>query len=73
MPPPATPTLCGPRAPTLGVTPALALVNPRYPANVGMVVRLASCYGVTQVWFSGERVSLDPGKVERLPRLGGDH
>src|SRR5262245_36536207 len=63
-----TPTLWGPCAPTLGVAPALALVNPKYPANVGMVVRLASCYGVRQVWFTGNRVSLDPAKGERLPR-----
>jgi tRNA(Leu) C34 or U34 (ribose-2'-O)-methylase TrmL len=33
-----------------------------------MVVRLASCYGVRQVWFTGNRVPLDPPRGERLPR-----
>ena len=33
-----------------------------------MIVRLASCYGLRQVWFTGERVSLDPAKGDRLPR-----
>ena len=58
----------GKKAPAHGETPAIALVNPKYPHNVGMVVRLASCYGLRQVWFSGDRVSLNPAKGERLPR-----
>jgi tRNA(Leu) C34 or U34 (ribose-2'-O)-methylase TrmL len=58
----------GKKAPPRGVTPAIALVNPRYPKNVGMVVRLASCYGLKQVWFTGKRVSLNPAQGERLPR-----
>ena len=33
-----------------------------------MVVRLASCYGLDQVWFTGERVSLDISYKKRLPR-----
>ena len=51
-----------------GRTPAIALIEPKYPHNVGMVVRLASCYGLRQVWFTGDRVSLDPARGERLPR-----
>jgi tRNA(Leu) C34 or U34 (ribose-2'-O)-methylase TrmL len=58
----------GKNAPTRGAAPALALVNPKYPNNVGMVVRLASCYGLRQVWFTGNRVSLNPVRGERLPR-----
>lgn len=58
----------GKKAPAHGETPAIALVNPKYPHNVGMVVRLASCYGLKQVWFTGDRVSLNPTKGERLPR-----
>jgi tRNA(Leu) C34 or U34 (ribose-2'-O)-methylase TrmL len=58
----------GRRAPAHGRPPAIALVNPKYPANVGMVVRLASCYGLRQVWFTGDRVSLDPARGDRLPR-----
>jgi len=51
-----------------GVTPAIALWNPKYAHNVGAVVRAASCFGAKQVWFTGNRVSLDPSKGERLPR-----
>lgn len=52
----------------VGETPAIALANPKYAHNVGAVVRAASCFGAKQVWFSGNRVSLDPKKGERLPR-----
>jgi hypothetical protein len=51
-----------------GFTPAVALVNPKFPHNVGAAVRAASCYGVRQVWFSGDRVRLDGAKRQRLPR-----
>ena len=51
-----------------GVTPAVALVDPKFPHNVGAAVRAASCYGVRQVWFSGGRVQLDGTKRHRLPR-----
>lgn len=68
MPPDHDPLILSKRAPTHGVTPAIALINPKYPHNVGMTVRLASCYGLRQVWFTGERVSLTPSKGYRLPR-----
>lgn len=58
----------GKKSPPHGEAPAIALVDPKYPQNVGMVVRLASCYGLRQVWFTGDRVSLDPAKGERLSR-----
>jgi tRNA(Leu) C34 or U34 (ribose-2'-O)-methylase TrmL len=51
-----------------GEAPAIVLIDPKYPHNVGMVVRLASCYGLRQVWFTGDRVSLTPSRGERLPR-----
>ena len=51
-----------------GVAPAIALLNPKYADNVAKVVRLASCFGLTEVWFSGDRVSLDPAGKQRLPR-----
>lgn len=53
---------------TGGKAPAIALVNPKYPHNVGAAVRAASCYGIGQVWFSGARVSLTPHPGYRLPR-----
>lgn len=57
-----------------GITPAIAMVDPKFPHNVGAAVRAASCFGVKQVWFTGHRVSLKPAtkkkgeKTKRLPR-----
>lgn len=51
-----------------GRAPAVGLVDPKFPHNVGAAVRAASCYGIRQVWFSGDRVRLDHGKGYRLPR-----
>jgi tRNA(Leu) C34 or U34 (ribose-2'-O)-methylase TrmL len=48
--------------------PAIVLHSPKYPHNVGQVVRLASCYGIAQVWFSGQRVNIHATAGERLPR-----
>jgi tRNA(Leu) C34 or U34 (ribose-2'-O)-methylase TrmL len=59
--------LSGEEAPA-GRGPAVVLIDPKYAHNVGMVVRLASCYGLKQVWFTGERVSLDISYRRRLPR-----
>lgn len=49
-----------------GKPPAICLIRPKYPYNVGAAVRAASCFGIKQVWFTGDRVSLKP--KERLPR-----
>lgn len=49
------------------VLPAVVLVHPKYPHNVGQVVRLASCFGIPQVWYSGTRVALRNSE-NRLPR-----
>lgn len=54
--------------PKVGITPALILMNPKFARNVGMVTRLASCYGVKQVWFTGTRVAEDIEKHGRIPR-----
>jgi hypothetical protein len=35
--------------------------------GVRRAVRAASCYGIRQVWFSGDRVRLDASKGYRLP------
>ncbi len=51
-----------------GVAPAVALWNPRFPHNVGAALRAASCYGLAQVWFTGERVKLALDAKKRLPR-----
>jgi tRNA(Leu) C34 or U34 (ribose-2'-O)-methylase TrmL len=46
--------------------PAIVLYEPKYPHNVGQVVRLASAFGIAQVWYSGERIREALGA--RLPR-----
>jgi tRNA(Leu) C34 or U34 (ribose-2'-O)-methylase TrmL len=51
-----------------GRAPAIVLADPKYAHNVGMVIRLASCYGLRQVWYTGERVALDISPRKRLPR-----
>lgn len=51
-----------------GATPAVVLCNPKYPHNVAGVLRTCSCFGVSQLWWTGSRVSLDVPKHERLPR-----
>lgn len=51
-----------------GRTPALVLMNPRYPHNVGAALRAASCYGVSQVFYTGDRITAELEKKKRLPR-----
>jgi tRNA(Leu) C34 or U34 (ribose-2'-O)-methylase TrmL len=58
----------GKNAKKRGETPAIALINPKSADNVGKVVRLASCYGFRQVWWTGNRVHLDVTQKRRLPR-----
>lgn len=58
----------GKKAKTVGVAPAIVLSNPKYAYNVGAIIRAASCFGVNQVWYTGDRISLDLEKKKRLPR-----
>jgi len=51
-----------------GETPAIALIDPKYAANVAKVLRLASCFGMEQVWFTGRRIEADLRDQSRLPR-----
>ena len=51
-----------------GLPPSIILIDPKYPHNVGMTVRLASCYGFKQVWYTGDRVQLELEAKKRLPR-----
>src|SRR5262249_15857408 len=51
-----------------GEFPAVILINPKYPHNVGAALRACSCFGLKQLWWTGARVSIDPVKGERLPR-----
>lgn len=51
-----------------GVAPSIVLSNPKFSHNVSMVTRLASCYGIEQVWFTGTRVDFDLQQKKRMPR-----
>ncbi len=52
------------------MTPAIILHNPKFPHNVGATVRACSNFGAKIVFFTGDRVSLEPNKKKgyRLPR-----
>lgn len=58
----------GKKARPVGLTPSIVMVNPKYSHNVGAAARAASCFGVEQVWYTGDRVSIDSENGERLPR-----
>jgi tRNA(Leu) C34 or U34 (ribose-2'-O)-methylase TrmL len=60
--------IVGKNAPIYGRVPAIVLANPKFPHNVGTCQRACSCFGVSQLWWTGNRVSLDIEKGERLPR-----
>ena len=60
--------IIGKNAPLLGEAPSIALVNPKFARNVGAVIRVAACFGMKQVWFSGDRMNIDPTGKERIPR-----
>lgn len=53
----------------MGSDVAVALIDPKWPHNVGQTIRAAAAFGVPQVWMSGHRVSTTGrGKKYRLPR-----
>jgi tRNA(Leu) C34 or U34 (ribose-2'-O)-methylase TrmL len=51
-----------------GCAPAVALIDPKYPHNVGAALRACACWGVEQLWWTGRRVRLDVARGQRLPR-----
>lgn len=57
-----------PAPPPAGEPPAVLLCNPKFPHNVGAALRACACWGLTQLWWTGDRVSLDVARGERLPR-----
>lgn len=56
------------KKPPFGQVPAVMLTNPKYAYNVSMALRIMSCYGHKQLWFTGDRVTLDLEGKRRLPR-----
>jgi tRNA(Leu) C34 or U34 (ribose-2'-O)-methylase TrmL len=51
-----------------GRPPAVALIDPKFPHNVGAALRACSCWGVGQLWWTGRHVRLDVARGQRLPR-----
>lgn len=51
-----------------GVFPAIVMHDPRDPFNVGAAVRAASCFGVRQVWVTGQRCAQKVWDQKRIPR-----
>ena len=56
----------------IGKTPAVILINPKFSYNVGGAQRACSCWGVHQLWWTGNRVKFEPTETskgkKRLPR-----
>lgn len=48
--------------------PSIVLENPKYARNVSAIVRLASCFDVKQVWYTGKRMDENLSGLSRLPR-----
>ncbi|MEB3827895.1 TrmH family RNA methyltransferase [Phormidium sp. CCY1219] len=51
-----------------GKFPAILMYDPRDPFNVGAAVRAASCFGVSQVWITGQRCAKSIWAQNRIPR-----
>jgi tRNA(Leu) C34 or U34 (ribose-2'-O)-methylase TrmL len=46
--------------------PAVILLDPKYPHNVGNAIRACACFGVRELWWTGCRI--DTTLTRRLPR-----
>lgn len=46
--------------------PTVLLCDPKYPHNVATIIRACSCFGISNLLWTGDRV--DPKQYERLPR-----
>lgn len=56
------------RKPIRGETPAMVLVNPKYPTNIGQAWRVCSGFGIRQLWLTGDRILRAINDLSRLPR-----
>jgi tRNA(Leu) C34 or U34 (ribose-2'-O)-methylase TrmL len=44
------------------------LIDPKYPHNVGAILRTCSCYGIPTLRFTGTRMLRRLAEVDRIPR-----
>ena len=47
---------------------AVLLVNPKYPHNVGAILRSCACYGVPDLRYTGDRLDGRLAALSRIPR-----
>lgn len=50
------------------MTAAILLDNPKYPRNLGAIVRTCAAYGVRDLRYSGDRLDQSLAEHSRLPR-----
>src|SRR5438309_11267464 len=48
--------------------PAVILVDPKFPHNVGAAVRACACWGIPEMYWTGDRVQVALDAGDRLPR-----
>ena len=47
---------------------SVVLINPKFSHNVGAALRAVAAFGGSTLYWTGDRVTLDSSKGERLPR-----
>src|SRR5688572_1625794 len=52
----------------VGEPPAVVLCDPLYAKNAASAMRTCSAYGIGQLWWTGERVTLELKRQGRWPR-----
>lgn len=52
----------------VGESPGIILTDPKFPHNLGAIVRAASCFDIKQVWFTGNRIQEALMDESRIPR-----
>ena len=51
-----------------GEPPAIVLVDPLYAKNAASVMRTCAAYGIGQLWWTGDRITLELDHAGRWPR-----
>jgi tRNA(Leu) C34 or U34 (ribose-2'-O)-methylase TrmL len=46
----------------------IILINPKYPDNLGKIVRIAAAFNVNQIFYTGTRLDRALSSMDRIPR-----